>query len=119
MGQIKELTTRMGPAIRQLDGCVVAQIKHAVVSSIAIDLQNARKALQYLRCIFTRSSWCIGKGHTRRFWSIPAAIVTGERPEVSLLGFAAPRIKHRRRGLVHKEFGRRLEVRQQRVMHWP
>jgi saccharopine dehydrogenase-like NADP-dependent oxidoreductase len=32
MGQIKELATHMGPAIRQLDRRVVPQIKHAVMS---------------------------------------------------------------------------------------
>jgi saccharopine dehydrogenase-like NADP-dependent oxidoreductase len=32
MGQMKELATRMGPEIRQLDGCVIPQIKHAVMS---------------------------------------------------------------------------------------
>jgi len=31
----------MGPAIRQLDGRVVPQIKHAVVSGIAVHLQDA------------------------------------------------------------------------------
>lgn len=32
MEQMKELATRMGPEIRQLDGCVIPQIKHAVMS---------------------------------------------------------------------------------------
>jgi len=109
----------MRPAICQLDGRIVPQIKHAVVSGIAIYLQDALKALQYLRCICARSSWCISKGHTRRFRSVPTAIIAGERPEVSLFDLAAPWVEHRRRGLVHEEFGRRFEMRQQRVMDWP
>ena len=119
MGQIKELATRMRLAIRQLNGCNVPQVKHAVVSGIAVYLQDALKALQYLRCICARSSWCIGKGDTRRLRSVLAAIIAGECPEISFLDLATSGIEDWCRCLVHEEFGRRLEMRQQRVMHWP
>ena len=48
VGQLVQLATGMSLAIRQLDWGVVTQIKHTVVPSIAVHLQDASKALQYL-----------------------------------------------------------------------
>ncbi len=48
VGQLVELATRMGPAVRQLDWIIILWIEHAVVSGIAVNLQDTFKTLQYL-----------------------------------------------------------------------
>ena len=106
MGQIEQLATLPGrvllckiprggmcPAVRQLDWFIIPQIKHTVVSGIAIHLQDATKALQYLGCIFARTPGRISKGNAGWFRPVPCAIIASERPEVSFLNLAASRIK--------------------------
>jgi hypothetical protein len=78
-----------------LDRGIVAQIEHAVISGIAIDLQDAFEALQYLNRMFTRPTRRIAEYNAGLFWPIPAAIIAGERPEIPLFGFTASRIKNR------------------------
>jgi hypothetical protein len=78
IGWIKELATGVGPAVGQLDGRIIPQIKHAVVSGIAVHLQNAAKTLQYIRCVFTRSPRRICKDHTGWFGSVPSSIIVDE-----------------------------------------
>ncbi len=57
-GQLKQFAPRMCPAIGQLNGGVVTSIFDTIVASIAINLQNAIKALQYLDSMFTRTAFC-------------------------------------------------------------
>ena len=52
VGQFKQLTTRMGPAIRHLDRVIISWIKHTIISGIAIHLQDTLKSLQYLNGMF-------------------------------------------------------------------
>lgn len=47
--------------------------------------------------------------------AIPWTIIPRECPEVSGLGFARARIKHRSTCLVHEELGRTLQVGDQRI----
>ena len=51
--------------------------------------------------------------HGRRIGAGPGPVVAGDRPEVAGLGPPAPRIEHRRPGLVHEQLGRALEVLEQ------
>jgi hypothetical protein len=54
--------------------------------------------------------------HRRRIGAGPGSIVARERPEVAGLGPPAPRIEHRRPGLVHEQLGRTLEVREEALV---
>ena len=83
----------MCPAIHQLNGFIAPQIEHAVVSGIAVDLQDAAKALQYVSRVFACRPGRIGKGNARWFWPVPGAIITGECPEIVLFDFAPTGIK--------------------------
>jgi len=62
--KLEQLTARMCPAIGQLYWGVVTPIFDTVITSIAIDLQNAAKALQYLNRMFTCATWRISEGNT-------------------------------------------------------
>jgi hypothetical protein len=55
VGQFIKPSTGVCPALGQLNWAIVTQIKHAALSGIAIDLEDAAKILQYLECIFFRN----------------------------------------------------------------
>jgi hypothetical protein len=104
MGQLVKLATCVRPAIRQLDRGIVPQIEHAVISGIAIDLQDAFEALQYLDCMFAGPARRIGECNAGWFWPIPCAIIAGECPEVPLLCFTTSGIEDWCGCLVHEQF---------------
>jgi len=69
------------PAVRQPDIGIGLGIDNPVVAGIAIDLQDALKALQNLHRMVARPSRRIGKGNTGRIVITPWAVIAGQCPE--------------------------------------
>jgi hypothetical protein len=84
-----QLAPSMGPAIGELDvrtGTI--RCDQPIISGISVHLKDAREPLQYPLGMVTAATWSIGEGHPRRSASAPRSVITGQRPEVSGLGFA-------------------------------
>ncbi len=88
----------------------------AVVSGIAVDLQDAAEALQYPFGMLPAPTGGIGEDNTRWSRAAPGSIIAGKRPEVSGFGLSRPRIENRGAGLVHEQLGGPLQVGHQRIM---
>ena len=72
MGDFKQFASGMGPAIGKLDGQArPVGLDQAVVTGIAIDLQNTGKALQDIIGILAAAPRRIGEGHTGRGSATP------------------------------------------------
>lgn len=111
----------MGPTIGKLD-LLLAVSKQAIVSGIAIDLQDASKAFQDIPGVFSPAPGSIGKGHAG--WIIPTRsdstyrfatrgrgpVITCQRPEVAGFRLAASGVENRCNGFVHEQFGRAPEI---------
>src|SRR5690606_7792069 len=86
-GDLDQLAAGMGPAIGKLDaGADAIRRNQAVVSGIAVDLQDATKALQYPFGMLSAPTGGIGEDHARWRRAAPRSVVAGQRPEVSGLG---------------------------------
>src|ERR1700749_948089 len=73
---------------------------HGLVSLIAIAMDDAAIAFEKPQAMDGPTARRIGINHPRRIRSGPRPVIARERPEVAGFGPAAPRIQHRRRGLV-------------------
>jgi hypothetical protein len=74
------------------------------IALIAVDLKDAVKAFKDCLGVLVRPTGCIEVNNAGWFFAAPWSIIAGQRPEISYLGFAAPRIPHRGRGVIHKQF---------------
>ena len=106
----------MGPAEGELN---LATLGERAIAAIAIDLQDALEASQMRDRPLGLAIGRIDVGHAWRIGATPGAIVAGVGPELASLGAAAPRIEHRRRGLVGEQLGRTLEPHEEPLMHRP
>ena len=108
----------MSPAISQHDWAAVATFaRQLMIAGIAINLQDAAKALQELGGEVTAAPIAIKVDHARRIRPAPAALVPRQRPEIAGLGSPSSGIKHRRPGLIHEEVGRLLQELRQPIDH--
>jgi len=105
----------MGDADR--GAALAGRARQAVVSLIAVELQDPVKAGEEALGIFTAASGGVKIDHPRWIVTAPSAVVAGQRPEIPGLGATAPRIEHRRRGLVHEQLGGRLQMLGQPIHH--
>src|SRR5215467_14682347 len=80
------------------------RVGEATIGSIAVGLQYAGVALQQRRSVFAAAPRRVAVDHRRRCPAAPWPVVTGERPEVALLGAASPGIEDWHRRLVGEEF---------------
>ncbi len=115
LGDFMELAPGVCPTIRQLD-ILGWPFEQPVVARIAVHLQGSCEAFEDALGVLAGSARCVSEGHARRGAAAPGAVIAGQDPEVSRLGFAATWVQHRRRGLIHEQLGGSLQVRQQRVM---
>ena len=92
-------------------------VNHPVVAGMAIDLQDADKALQNIHCMFAGSPRRVSERHAGWVISIPWSVIPGQSPEVSPLHLALAGIGHRGGCLVHEELGGSLQVGHQRVVN--
>src|ERR1700751_2820932 len=76
---------------------------HGLVSLIAIAMDDAAVALKQPQAMDGPTARRIGVTHARWLRSGPRPVIARERPEVACFGPAAPRIQHRRRGLIDTE----------------
>lgn len=74
-----------------------------VVAGIAIDLQDPVEAGQEGFGILAGAAGRVEVDDARQSRSAPGPVIAGQRPKVAGLRRAAPRIQHRRSGLVHEE----------------
>src|SRR3954469_16437911 len=79
---------------------------HGLVSLIAVAVDDAAIALEQPQAMNGPTARCIGVNHARWVRSGPGPVIARERPEVAGFGPAAPRIQHRRRGLIDTELRR-------------
>src|SRR5690606_1443634 len=99
-----QLAASMGPAIGERNTRTDATwCDQPVVTGIAVHLQDAGKALQYLFGMKATSARGIGEGNTGRRGAIPRSIISSKGPEVSGLGFSFPWIEHRSAGFIHEQ----------------
>lgn len=91
----------------------------AIVALMAVELQDPVEAVQEILGVLPGSIGCIEEDDPRRIGTIPAAIITRQRPEVAGLGPATSGIQNRCGGLVHEQLGGGLEVLGQSVKHGP
>jgi hypothetical protein len=68
-------------------------------------LQNAAEALQDIIGIFSATSRSVDEGNTGWIITTPRPVITRECSEVTGFSFAFTRVKHRRTGFIHIEFG--------------
>ena len=116
-GDLDQLAARVSPAICELDGWTYpARCDQAVVSGVAVDLQDAAKTLQDPFGMLPAPTGGIGEDHTRWRRPAPRSVIAGQRPEVSRLGLSRPWVEDWGARLVHEELGGPLQVRHQRVM---
>ena len=93
-GDLDQLTAGMGPAIRQLDARTdPVRCDQAVVSGIAVDLQDAAEALQYPFGVLSSPTGGVGEGYARRQCAAPRSVVASQSPEVSGLGLSGPGVE--------------------------
>lgn len=81
-----------------------------IISGVSINLEDARKPLQYLLDTVSATTKRVGDGHPWRRTSAPRSVITSQRPEVSGLGLSRARIEDRGTGLVHESLHRSLQV---------
>lgn len=93
--------------------------RQAIVALIAVELQDPVEAVQKLLGVLPSSIGCIEEDDPRRIGTIPAAIITRQRPEIPGLGPATSWIEHWCRGFIHEQLGGGLEVLGQSVNHGP
>lgn len=117
--------------------------RQAVVTLVAVELQDSVKAGEEAPGIFTAASGGVKIDHPRRVVTAPSAVVAGQRPEIPgrrvedappARCAAAPRIEHRRRGVLrglrrptgatvpcelHEQLGGRLQMLGQPIHHRP
>ncbi|MDB5659715.1 MAG: hypothetical protein JWS10_2330 [Cypionkella sp.] len=100
-GDLDQFMAGVGPAIGQLNaGAYPIRCDQAVISGIAVHLQDATKALQYPFGMQPASTGCIGEGHGRRCFAAPRSLMACKCPEVSSFGLLGPRIENRCAGLI-------------------
>ena len=91
--------------------------RQAIVTLIAVELQDPVEAAQDLLRVLPAPVGRVEEDHAGWVVAAPSAVVAGQRPEIPGLGAAAPRIEHRRRGLVHEQLGGRLQMLGQPIHH--
>src|SRR5271166_1861353 len=97
---VVEPAAQMRPAERERDGLVRRLGSELLVGGVAVALHDAAIAVEQLQRMHRAAAGRVGEGDGRRIGSAPGSIVSGDRPEVSLLDPAAAGIEHRRLRLV-------------------
>ena len=117
-GDLKEFAPGMGPAIGKPDGrASPVGLDQAVVTGIAVHLQDAGEAMQNVIGILPAAPRRLGEGHARRGRATPRAIIPGQSPEVSSFGLACLRIKNRCPRFNHEQLGGSLQIGDQGRKH--
>ena len=116
---LAQFSSRMRPTVRKLQwrAALAAPAGQSVVSSVAVDLEDAVEAVEEVLGMFAAAPGRIEVDHAGRISSAPGAVVAGQGPQPAGLRLAAARIEHRRPGLVHEQFRGRLQVPGQPVGH--
>src|SRR5690606_26642763 len=99
---LDHLSTGMAPAVSKHQRLTAAALwpGEAAVTAVAIDLQDAVKALEDLLAVDAAAPRRIVEHHAGRIGPAPRPIVAGQRPEIARLGAASSGIEHRCRRLV-------------------
>ncbi len=107
------------PAMCHADrtAALAGRARQAVVALVAVELQDPVEATQEFLRVLSAAVGRIEEDHARRIVSTPGPVVAGQCPEISGLRLAAPWIQHRRRGLVHEQLGRHLQMLGQPLDH--
>ena len=90
-----------------------------IIPLIAIQLQDAVKARQEGLCILALAVGRVEEHDPGRIIAAPGPIIAGQRPEITGFCLAAARVQDRRRGLVHEQLRRPLQVFGQPVNNRP
>lgn len=102
---IMQLAPGMRPAIGKLEGLSTHALGfgQCIIAGIAINLQDAVKASQNVHRMAAMAPGGIGEDDGGRIGTTPAAIIAGQRPEVTSLGLAGLGGKHRCPGFIHEQ----------------
>src|SRR5215204_5515611 len=79
---------------------------NGLVGGVSVALHDAAVGVEQLQGVNRTATRSIGEGNGGRIGSAPGPVVTGNRPEVPLLGAAAAGIEHRHHGLIDCDLGR-------------
>ena len=107
LGDVKEPASQVCPTESERDhlaaGGVVGNV---LVGGIAVALHDAAIVFEQLQGVDRAATGSVAVGDGGRVGSAPGSVITGDRPEVSLLGAATAGIEHRRHGLIDRDLAR-------------
>jgi len=107
----------VAPAVGERHWTAVAGgIGERVVGRVGVDLENALELRERPDGMLGAAARGVEIDHGRRIGPGPGPVVARDLPEVAGLGPFAPRIQHRRPGLVHEQLGRALQVLEQALV---
>src|SRR6516165_10858876 len=102
LGDLEELTPQVAPAKGDSDPVR----RQLLVRRIAVALHDAAIICQQLLKILAASARRVAIDRGRRACSAPGPVIACDCPEVAGLGLTAPRIEHRHRRLIDRQFDR-------------
>src|SRR5690606_12209530 len=108
---LDHLSTGMAPSVSKYQRLTAAALRpsQAAITAVAIDLQDAFKALEDLLAVDAAAPRRIVEHHAGRIGPAPRPFVAGQRPEIARLGAASSWVEHRCRRLVEEQLARLLE----------
>lgn len=106
LGDLEELAPQVAPA--EGDGDPVR--RQLLVGGIAVALHDAAIVGEQLVEMLAASPRRVGIDHSRRIGAAPGPVIARDRPEVAGLRLTTPRIEHRHRRLIDRQFGGGEEI---------
>ncbi len=97
----------------------VAALGKSPIATVAVDLQHTLEAGKMSNRPLGLAVGCVDVGDAGRVRPAPGSIIARIGPELAGLGSSAPRIEHRRRGLVGEQLGRTLQLHEQPFVNRP
>lgn len=88
-----------------------------IVTLVAVEVQDAIEALQYLFRVLPGAAGSIGEDHAGRVIAAPSPVFPGQRPKVSGLCPAPARVQNWHRGFIHEQLTGALQVLGEPVDH--
>ena len=117
LGDLVEVAPDVAPAVGKRHRTAVASgIGQRVVGRVGVDLENAAEPRERPDGMLGAAAGGVEIDHGGRIGTGPGPVVARDRPEIAGLGPPAPRVEHRRPGLVHEQLGRAFEVLEQTLV---
>lgn len=106
LGDVKELAAQMTPTESERDRLAAWFVGNGLISRVSIALDDTVIILEQLQGVDRAAAGSVAVGDGGWIGPAPGPVITGDRPEVSLLGAAAAGIEHRGHRLVHRDLAR-------------